>query len=227
MDHTTNKYRESRRLRIIVITSGIAFLLLAGVGVYGLLFAPAASSQPGTSSPQAPPPQAETEDGQSNQDRAPRLITEHTDPDLFVRAVAEGVFGWDTGLGGSPGDYMQPLIDIADWEEAPGLAADLRSYYPDDETWSALRGYSTKQWILVDSVSVPETWAGIVAQALPGQLPPGASAFTITGARHRAGVWEGEVITDTSPTSFTVFVACPTGEPCRLLRLSVVDTPMR
>ena len=65
------------------------------------------------------------------------------------------------------------------------------------------------------------------AQAGAGQLPPGAIAYTITGTRHRTGVWDGRETSDARPITFTIFAACPDDEDCRLLRLSALDTPLR
>ena len=71
------------------------------------------------------------------------------------------------------------------------------------------------------------------AQAAPGQLPRGATAYTITGTRHRAGIWGTEPVEATRPVSFTVFIACAPPAPefstslCRLLRLSELDNPLR
>ena len=52
--------------------------------------------------------------------------------------------------------------------------------------------------------------------------------MTITGTRHRAGVWKGEVAESSYPVSFTVFVACqPSFDRCHVLRLSQLDNPLR
>lgn len=58
-------------------------------------------------------------------------------------------------------------------------------------------------------------------------LPAGTTAYTITGTRHRAGVWDGRRVTTTGRVSFTVFETCqPTYPTCRLLRLSQLDNPL-
>ncbi|WP_346728734.1 hypothetical protein [Leucobacter manosquensis] len=51
-----------------------------------------------------------------------------------------------------------------------------------------LREYATTQSIEIDTIIVPNAWAAAAAQAKPGQLPPGAIAYTVNGIRHRAGV---------------------------------------
>ena len=122
---------------------------------------------------------------------------------------------------------MQPLIDVADPEEAPGLVSDLRGYYPDQESWAKLREAHTRQSLTVDTLTVPSSWPAAIEQAAPGLIPPGAAAFTVAGTRHRVGIWEGQSVADARPVSFTVFVACPQGDACRLLRLSAVDQPMQ
>ena len=51
---------------------------------------------------------------------------------------------------------------------------------------------------------------------------------TITGTRHRSGVWNGESAESSHPVAFTVFVACePSFDRCQVLRLSQVDNPLR
>ena len=67
----------------------------------------------------------------------------------------------------------------------------------------------------------------IGARSVVEGLLPGATAYTVTGTRHRTGVWEGQGVTDARPVSFTIFAACPDDEDCRLLRLSALDTPLR
>ena len=47
------------------------------------------------------------------------------------------------------------------------------------------------QTIEIDDAYVPESWAAAVEQA-HGHLRPGTTAVTITGTRHRSGVWNGE-----------------------------------
>jgi len=58
-------------------------------------------------------------------------------------------------------------------------------------------------------------------------LLPGTTAFTITGVRHRSGVWEGTPVTSEHDVAFTVFVVCAPSYPaCHLLRLSRLDEPL-
>ena len=65
------------------------------------------------------------------------------------------------------------------------------------------------------------------AQAAPGQLLPGTTAFTVTGIRHRAGHWGENPVETDRPVAFTMFITCqPTFDHCRLLRLSRVDAPL-
>lgn len=75
---------------------------------------------------------------------------------------------------------------------------------------------------------VPDAWADAAAQAKPGQLPPGAIAYTVEGIRHRDGVWNDTAETLSVPVTFTLFMACPhDGDPCYLLRISQLDNPLR
>lgn len=219
MRQTTAPGQASRRLRIALIGGGLVLALLVGIGIYGLLRGPAPTH--------APIPNAATATPDSRPNLAPRELPASTTPEQFARNAAEGLFAWDTGLGYGSHEYMQAIVDVADRDEAPGLAADLRTYFPDDAAWGQLRDYATRQWLTVDTITVPDSWAGIVAEARPGTLPPGAIAYTITGTRHRAGVWEGQEVTDARAVSFTIFAACPGEGACRLLRLSAPGTPLR
>ncbi|WP_336629859.1 MULTISPECIES: hypothetical protein [unclassified Microbacterium] len=194
-------------------------LLLVGVGIYGLLRGPGTpepSPSLESSTPVAP-----------DRTHAPAPIEAESDAEQFARTIATRLFAWDTTIGQDVSEFMQPLIDVADPEEAPGLVSDLRGYYPDQEIWAKLRDAYTRQWLTIDTLSTPPTWPAVTEQAAPGLIPPGAAAFTVTGTRHRDGVWEGQPVTDARPMSFTVFIACPTGDACRLLRLSAVDQPMQ
>ncbi len=213
--------RQSSRFQIAFIAGGLALMVLVGIGIYGLLRGPASDTDTHPN-----PSTSETAEPEPERDLAPSWLPAISDGERFARTVAVRLFAWDTRLGHGTAEYMQPLIDIADPAEAPGLAADLRSYYPDDAAWRALQGYSTRQWLELDTATEPETWAHVTEEARPGTLPPGAVAYTITGTWHRAGSWEGQDVSDARPVSFTIFAACPTGDSCRLLRLSAVDTPM-
>lgn len=217
-----NADRPPRRLFIAAAAGAAVLLLLIGVGVYGLLQGPATPDAPHTPASPASPAEAARQPGFT-----PRPVPEASDGEAFARSVAERLFGWDTGLEYGPADYMQRLVDVADPAEAPGLAADVRGYVPEARAWGELRQYQTRQWIEIDSIFVPADWAAAKAQAGAGQLPPGAVAYTITGTRHRTGVWDGRETSDARPVAFTIFAACTSGDGCRLLRLSAVDQPLR
>jgi hypothetical protein len=137
---------------------------------------------------------------------------------------------WDTATM-DPADVTAKLMAAADPSgegEGAGLASDVANYLPDQATWAKLRGYATRQWIEIESVTVPETWGEAVAGAAPGQILPGTTAHTITGARHREGVWEGQPTSYEGRVAFTVFTTCaPSFPECRLMRLSLPDQPLR
>lgn len=222
--------RWSRGRLIALIAAALVLLILAGVGIYGLLagphrpaasFAPAPSvtapSQPVTATPRLP------------------KVALSSDPDQFARNVAGALFAWDTGSGLMPLDYTSVILAVGDpsGTEQAGLAADVASYLPTRETWIELRKYATTQHLTIEKTFVPKAWAEAVAQAQPGQLPKGATAVTIEGTRHRSGVWNGEPVTSAQPVSFTIFLACPPPAPefrtglCYVLRLSQLDKPLR
>ena len=82
--------------------------------------------------------------------------------------------------------------------------------------------------LTIDQADIPEAWADALAQAQPGQIAPGTTAFTIEGTRHRNGLWNGEPVTSEHAVSFTVFIVCAPAYPtCHLLRLSQIDNPLR
>jgi hypothetical protein len=209
-----------RTILITAIAVGAVLAVLVGVGVYGLLRGPASANAPAretakSTSAREPAPVAQ-----------PRPLPRSRESEEFARAAAAAVFGWDTRSSASSSEWGQVLVDAADPAEAAGLAADVRAYLPTIEQWEQLRAYGTRQWLTIDSASVPAAWATAVEQAARGQLPPGATAYTITGVRHRAGTWTDQPTETESRVTFTVFLACPDGEACRLLRFSRLDEPL-
>jgi len=220
-----NADRPPRRLFIAAAAGAAVFLLLFGVGVYGLLRGPATPDTP--HAPPAPATPASPAEETRQPSLTPRPVAETSDGEAFARSVAERLLGWDTSLEYGSADYIQRLVDVADPAEAPSLAADVRGYFPEARAWGELRQYETRQWIEIESIVVPADWAAAKAQAGAGQLPPGAIAYTITGTRHRTGMWDGQETSDARPVAFTVFAACTSGDGCRLLRLSAVDQPLR
>jgi len=52
-------------------------------------------------------------------------------------------------------------------------------------------------------------------------------ADTITGVRHRLGVWDGNPVSSAHRVEFTAFILCrPSYVTCHLLRLSMLDHPL-
>lgn len=214
----------SRRRLVVIVTAAALVLILVGVGVYGLVTGartpdppPATSSAP--SGPVAP--------GGDSRELAP--IPETDDPEEFARSVAEALFAWDTASGLMPLDYTSVLLEVADptGVEQAGLASDIAGYLPTRDSWTELRKYGTTQRLEITDVFVPEAWAQAEEQAQPGQLQPGTTAYTVEGVRHRAGVWNDEPTTSTHEVAFTIFLTCPPdGDPCHLLRLSILDQPL-
>jgi hypothetical protein len=158
-----------------------------------------------------------------------RALPRTADPIAYARAVAESLFDWDTSAGFLPTDYTAAVLADADpsGEETPGLVDDVATYLPTVEQWLDLGALAVVQSIEIKDAYVPDSWAAAVEQA-HGHLRPGTTAVTITGTRHRSGVWNGKAATSSYPVSFTVFVACqPSFERCHVLRLSQLDNPMR
>jgi hypothetical protein len=118
------------------------------------------------------------------------------------------------------------LVEVADPEEAPAVASDVRRYMPSPEIWDQLSAYGTRQWLELKSIVVPGSWSTARKQAAWGQIPLGAAALTVIGIRHRAGTWDTESTHTEHKVAFTLFVRCVGQEPCTLLRLSQLDRPL-
>ncbi|GAB3535976.1 hypothetical protein GCM10027403_15100 [Arthrobacter tecti] len=220
----------SRHRLIAALAALVAVLVLAGVGVYGLLTGPPTAGEdanrgsgpgPAVTAPSDPAPTA-----------TPRLpsVPASADPETFARNVATALFAWDTASGFMPLDYTSVVLAVGDpsGAEQAGLAADIAIYLPNRDAWIELRHYATAQHLTIDEVFVPEAWDTAVEQAQPGQLAEGTIAYTIEGTRHRTGLWNDETVTSEHPVAFTVFLVCgPTYDTCHLLRLSQLDNPLR
>lgn len=220
----------SRHRMIAVLAALVAVLVLAGIGVYGLLVGPPTRTELGSDESSAPGPVvAVPADPVPTQ--APHLpvVRPSADPETFAGNVASALFRWDTASGFMPLDYTAVVLAVGDpsGAEQAGLAADIATYLPSREAWVELRQYATTQHLTIDSIYVPDAWGDAVAQAQPGQLAEGTIAYTIEGTRHRTGTWNGEEVTSEHPVAFTVFVVCaPTYDTCHLLRLSQLDNPL-
>ncbi|MGV1005815.1 MAG: hypothetical protein ACOYEV_13875 [Candidatus Nanopelagicales bacterium] len=221
----------NRRRLVALIAAGIIPLLLAGVGIYGLLTGPPTTTtghdpEPApitTAPPTLPPPSTP---------RLPQVpaVPRSADPVAFAEGVAATLFAWDTASGLWPLDYTSAILAVGDpsGDEQAGLASDAATYLPNRDAWIELRQYATSQHLTIDTAYVPNAWADAIEQAQPGQLAPGTTAVTIEGTRHREGVWNGQPVTSQHEVTFTVFVVCgPTYPTCHLLRLSQLDNPLR
>ena len=215
------------RLLVAIIGSSLVLLAITAVGLYGLLRGPEPTPQPEALRHPWPgstlPPILEN---QLNSGQ-PHAIVQTPDAELFVRAVAGSLFDWDTRNTDGPSDWAQPLVDVAAPDEAPAVAADVRSYIPSEEMWNRLSTYGTRQRLEISAIAIPETWPAALAQATPGQIPDSAAAYTVTGTRHRIGSWGAEPVYSEQPVAFTVFVVCPPADKCTLLRLSQLGNPLK
>ena len=218
--------------RLVWVVGGVVGLVLVATILVYLrstfsgddVVAPSSAGSPTTpgvtDAPAAAPPTRAVE-------LAAALATD--DPAEFASVVAAAIFDWETTSGHGIEEYVARLVAIADptGEETPGLVADLAGYLPTATAWGDLRTYSTRQWLEVDSVQVPSLWPQALAQAPEGALLPGSAAYTVSGVRHRAGVWQGESVASEHEVAFTVFMVCaPSYDRCHLLRLSRLDEPL-
>ena len=214
------------RLMVAIIGLGLALLVITAVGLYGLLRGPGETiAEPAKKVAASSAPR--TDDQPTPDLPVPVPVLQTTKAEPFTRSVASALFDWDTRLDGGPSELAQPLVDVAATEEAPAVASDVRNYLPNTEMWDRLSTYGTRQWIEITSVTVPDTWSAALAQAAPGQIPPGAVAYTVVGTRHRSGSWGAEPVESDRSVTFTVFAACPAMANCTLLRLSQLDRPLK
>lgn len=214
--------------QILLLVATALLVATVGVGLYGLVRGPGGDASPAATSRRAHTaaiaPSAAPAASPQN-----RPLPQTTDPIAYARAVASSLFDWDTASGYLPTDYSATVLADADpsGEETPGLLDDVATYLPTPEQWLDLGAMKVVQSITVTDAYVPASWPATLAQA-HGQLRPGTTAVTITGIRHRSGVWNGQRATSSSPVSFTVFDACPPAfDRCHVLRLSELDNPLR
>jgi hypothetical protein len=185
--------------------------------------AAATSSAPESAVAPSPAPVAVT----TERELAP--LPASSDPVTFARASARAVFEWDTTVPVDLAEYKGRLLVVADptGEQSPGLVADLAAYLPSVEAWEHLRQYDTRQWLQITRAYIPDAWTEAIA-ADPDVVAPGTHAVTVTGVRHRVGVWDGQPVAARFDVAFTVFVVCePTYPSCHLLRLTRLDKPLR
>ncbi|MFB8147491.1 hypothetical protein ACFC1W_12175 [Microbacterium sp. NPDC056003] len=224
----TATVRPRKRL-VVLVSIGFAVLAaLVGVGLYGLVLAPAPTT-PTTADDPTPASPSTSVAGPTSPSATLPPIRSTTNAESFARDAARALIDWDTATDFTPADHAQVVVDAGDpsGTETAGLAADVRSYLPTAAAWSTLRTYSTRQWITIDEVFVPASWPEAEAQAAPGQLLPGTIAYTVKGTRNRAGVVGTQPQETSRPITFTLFIACePSFDVCRLLRLSEVDNPL-
>jgi hypothetical protein len=214
-------FRHRKRLLIAFAGIVIALTFIVIIGVLGLLRGPSTASEL-----QALAHTAKVSSASVGIDRPrPVLVTAH--PESFARSVARALFDWDTRHEGGPSPWAQVLVDVADPDEGSAVASDIRGFLPVTEMWEQLAEYGTRQWLEVESVHVPDAWSTALKQAIPGQIPQGAAAFTLVASAHREGTWNTDVIRTKRDVTFTVFIRCPGGEPCTLLRLSQLDKPLK
>lgn len=221
---------QDRRRLIAVVVAIIAIVVLAAIGVYGLLAGPRTLDDQRPDIDRRPPSPSVSVAPDGTLTPVLPTVRASADPETFARNVATTLFAWDTASGFMPLDYTSVILAVGDpsGEEQAGLASDVAAYLPTRTAWLDLRQYATAQHLRIGEVFVPEAWAAAVEQAQPGQLAEGTVAYTIEGTRHRSGVWNDEPVESAHPVAFTVFIVCaPTYETCHLLRLSELDNPLR
>ncbi|GAB4005438.1 hypothetical protein [Nocardioides ultimimeridianus] len=212
----------------LILVAAACLVATVVVGIYGLVRGPGHQAPPAPDGA-AQHAQAVTHPDPPTVDLQDRSLPRTTDPIVYARAVATSLFDWDTASGYLPTDYTATVLGDGDpsGDETPGLIDDVATYLPTTNQWLNLGAMEVVQTLDITRASVPASWPAALAQA-HGQLRPGTTAVTITGTRHRSGVWHGEPASSSYPVSFTVFVACPPAfARCHVLRLSQLDNPLR
>jgi hypothetical protein len=213
--------------QVILLLACLLTIAIACFGAYGL-----ARGQAETPASETSPPVRRPE--HADMSLAPvgphdRGLPQTSEPVAYARAIASSLFTWDTSAGLLPMDYTDAVLADADpsGEETAGLVTDVAAYLPTTDQWLDLGAMEVTQSLTIAEATVPDAWSSAVEQAR-GHLRPGTTAVTITGTRHRTGVWNGEPAESAYPVSFTVFVACPPAfDRCHVLRLSQLDNPLR
>jgi hypothetical protein len=225
---------QTRRKQLIFVITTIAVVFVTAVGIYGLINGrdrqesnqarKTAASSPGAAVSATPLARASATAGVP----MPARVVESADPERFARGAAIALFDWDTTVGYQPADLAEALVSVGDPTGVEtGLASDVRSYLPTNYDWNYLRTYQTKQWLTIKRAYVPDQWGIALAQAKPGQLRPGTVAYTITGIRHRSGIWLTQPISTHHFVAFTLIITCrPTFTTCRLLRVGKLNSAL-
>jgi hypothetical protein len=221
--------RRWRRLRVgLLVGAGVIFVALATVGTYGLITgtgSPHPSSIPAAATHRAPVEPG----GRSIPPIQAPPLPNTSDPRIFARAAADALFTWDTTTGTSADEYERPLVAAGDpsGTDAPGLIHDLSNYFPPPNAWAQLRRYRTRQTLAVTRLFIPKQWPQAVAEA-DGWIRSGVVGYTVSGTRHRTGIWLGRPVSSSHAVSFTMFLSCPPAtQRCVLLRLSRLNHPLR
>lgn len=221
-----------RRLIVVLVVVAVVVLATIGVGVYGLVRGPDHttasrhdSTQTGTAAGSAGHVSGA---GSAAGGPAPAVLPKTDNPVTYAKAVAAALFDWSTISGYAPSDYTAPVLADGDpsGDEIAGLIGDVASYEPTTAQWTQLATMKVAQHLTITGAVVPTLWPQALAEA-HGQLRPGTTAITITGVRHRTGVWYGQPTSTSEPVSFTIFEACsPSWPACYTLRLSQLNDPL-
>lgn len=209
--------------------AALALTTLLGVAMYGLISGPGqdGANERATPVPISRPLKAPV--SQSDPVTAPPELIATPDPVAYAESVAEVLFTWDTVSDFDPTQPGERLLLDADPSgyEITELVTDLANYLPSPAVWLELREYGVRQWLILHSSAVPDSWPA-TAESAGDQIRDGTFAVTIEATRMRAGTWFQEPHHSADDLAFTVFVGCqPSFDRCHLLRLSRLNHPLR
>src|SRR5690625_3329796 len=131
MKTTLDDPARTRRRLTSLVCAGVAFLVLAAIGVYGLVTGPNDTDP----RPDGPPTPIRIDPDQPT----PRLpyIAPSTDPEEFARQAAHVLFTGDTDSGFLQLDYTAVLLEVGDptGNEKERLASEDAYYLTHGEDW--------------------------------------------------------------------------------------------
>ena len=158
----------------------------------------------------------------------PRPLAPPLDSEGSPGLSQPALFTWDTRSSG------QDPLNGRRYSSTSGMTRRLRgwrptsaAYLPSPEQWEQLSTYGTRQW-LDDRLRHAFRTLGRLLSRRPrrGSFRPGRSRTRSPASGIAPAHGPTSRSTTESAVTFTVFIACPRAEDCRLLRLSRLDEPL-
>lgn len=215
-----------RRAHCVVVLLGLG---LIAAGVYCLTRTPAPAPPAAAVVADRPGPDELDGIGPAPDNATTGTATKDVadDPVRYASETAARLYGWDTTAEATPEEYVEDVLARSSHGDVDTLTADFTTHLPPETAWGQLAAYDTRQQLRIVDAFVPGAWREITNGPAAHQIPTGTVAVTIDGTARRDGIWNDEPVSTEHPVAFTIFLACRADEPCRVLRLSAPDTPLR